>query len=109
MKKLNTQLLLAIAIVAVTVAFLYATGREAPAPRRVHAQETATPAPSPTPVNQKWQVFHGGIEELEIRLHELNKQQVFVYENSIHISQDGKQFVLLVSDSSGEDCDDCGR
>jgi hypothetical protein len=72
--------------------------------------ESSTPEPSPTPVDQKWQVFYGDIEQLEPKLHELNKQQIPVYESSIKVSSDGKRFVLMLSDdSAAADCDDCGR
>ena len=71
---------------------------------RRNAQAQAKPSPEASPIDQKWQVFYGDIEQLEPKLHELNKQQIPVAESSVKISSDGKRFVLLMHEG---DCDDC--
>jgi hypothetical protein len=71
-------------------------------PELVRAQE---PTPSPTPINQHWRVEHGSIEELSDRLRVLNNENIFVPAESLIISQDGKRFVITLSDEPP--CEDC--
>src|SRR5687768_12139113 len=71
-------------------------------PERVRAQEP-TPVPSPTPINQHWRIEHGSIEELADKLHALNNENIFVPSGSLIISQDGKRFVITLSDEPDEE------
>jgi hypothetical protein len=71
------------------------------------ARPQQTPAPSPSPpVDQQWKVEYGDISELEIKLRELNKLSRSVDMSEIHISSDGKRYVIVVANAYAGDDED---
>lgn len=104
---MKKHLVLALTI-AMTAAVMFGVGRatRVDVHRGVHAQATATPEPSPTPVDQHFKVVHGEIEMFEESLHTLNAAGYTLDSSDWVISNDGKRFVIVVSDSD-DSCDDC--
>ena len=87
------------------IVFVFVLGIETGRSVRISRAQEAVPAPSPTPVNQNYRVFYGEIDTLEIKLRELNKENVEVPSGAITISEDGKRFVVILSDEP--ECEDC--
>lgn len=73
----------------------------APAPSSAH--QAPSPEPSPAPLNQNWRVEYGEIELLEEKLRTLNAAGRQVTTDEVHVSHDGKRFVILTSDFGDEE------
>ena|SRR6266403_827942 len=70
------------------------------------AKHSPSPVASPTPIDQHWKVEYGEIEMLEEKLHTLNAARQMVDGTEIHLSADGKRFVILVCDADEQEEDE---